>query len=73
MRSLVPATHVAARTSFVRAISKAKKATLFLFPLPCCWRAAQRRCAGNPRSTVSIRTRTASLIHDRSNQSHFAP
>ena len=31
MRSLVPATHVAAFTSFARATSKAKKATLLLF------------------------------------------
>jgi hypothetical protein len=46
MRSLVPATHVAARTSFVRAISKAKKATLFLFPLPCCWRAGAAAVRG---------------------------
>jgi len=30
MRSLVPATHVAAFTSFARATSKAKKAALFL-------------------------------------------
>ena len=33
MPSLLPATHVAALTSWTRATSRAKKATLFLFPL----------------------------------------
>ena len=37
-------------------------------PSRCCWQAARLRCAGNPRSTVSIRTRTASFAWSSCNQ-----
>ena len=38
------------------------------FVLPWHWRAARRRCAGNPPSTVSIRTRTTRFKSSRFNR-----
>jgi hypothetical protein len=37
---------------------KLGKLRFYCFPWPCCWRAARRRCAGNLRSTASIRPPT---------------
>ena len=57
MNHSIPATHVSAFTSFAAAISKAtRKAALSLFSVAVLLRPARRRCGGNPRSTVSIRT-----------------
>ena len=50
--------HVAVFTSFARATFEATTATLLLFLVALLLAGGARRCAGNPRSTVSTRTPT---------------